>query len=128
MNLFTGLQNFLNIINDNWTTILVCMGLIMSIITKTQNYLTKSNNEKIAIAKSQIRETILKMVTKAEIDYKNWNKVGSIKRSQVIEEIFTTYPILSKIVNQTDLIKWIDNEIDNALNELRNTVKVDKAV
>ena len=47
MNFLTGLQNFLNIINDNWTTILVCAGLIVGIVKKTQDYLSKSDDEKI---------------------------------------------------------------------------------
>ena len=29
------------------------------------------------------------------------------------------YPILSQITNQDEVIAWIDNEIDNALKEMR---------
>ena len=88
MNFLTGLQNFLNIINDNWTTILVCAGLIVGIVKKTQDYLSKSDDEKIEIAKAQIKQVILKKISDAEVDYEEWNKAGSIKRSQVIAEIY----------------------------------------
>lgn len=127
MNFFTGLQNFLNIINDNWTTILVCTGLIVGIVKKTQDYLSKSDDEKIEIAKAQIKQVILKKISDAEVDYEEWNKVGSIKRSQVITEIYKEYPILSKVVDQTELTKYIDDAIDDALVELRKVIDSNKA-
>lgn len=127
MNFLTGLQNFLNIINDNWTTILVCAGLIVGIVKKTQDYLSKSDDEKIKIAKAQIKQVILKKISDAEVDYEEWNKAGSIKRSQVIAEIYKEYPILSKVVDQTELTKYIDDTIDDALVELRKVIDSNKA-
>lgn len=126
MNILNGIQNFLSFINDNWTNIIVIIGLVISIGKKAKDYFIKSDEEKIAIAKSKIHETMLKMITDAEVDYKEWIKAGSIKRSQVIEEIFIKYPILSKVVDQTDLIKWIDDEIDDALKELRKVIEINK--
>lgn len=122
MNILNGIENFLRFINDNWTSIMVIIGLVLGIIKKTKNYLCKSDDEKIAIAKDQIHEMILKMISDAEVDYEEWNKAGSIKRSQVIGEIFAKYPVLSKAIDQDSLIKWIDNEIDNALITLRKIV------
>lgn len=119
MNILQGIQNFLQIINDNWTTIIVIIGLILAIIQKAKTYFSKSNEEKIEIAKKQIQETVLKLVSDAEESYIEWTKAGSIKRSQVIEEIFTMYPILSKVADQDELISWIDNVIDEALKTMR---------
>jgi hypothetical protein len=51
---------------------------------------------------------MLKMITTAEEDFKEWNEAGSIKRSQVIKEVYEKYPILSKAVNQEQMIAWID--------------------
>ena len=126
MNILTGIQNFLEIVNNNWTTIIVIIGLIIAISKKAKNYFSKSDEEKIAIAKKQIQETMLRMITEAEISYEEWNKAGSIKRSQVIEEIFTNYPVLSKVVNQEELIEWIDSEINNSLKTLIEIVKENK--
>ena len=126
MNILTGIQNFLGIINNNWTTIMVIIGLIIAISKKAKDYFSKSDEEKIAIAKKQIQETMLRMITEAEISYEEWNKAGSIKRSQVIEEIFTNYPVLSKVINQEELIEWIDSEINNSLKTLREIVKENK--
>lgn len=117
-----GIQNFLSLINDNWTSIMVIIGLILAIYKKAKAYFSKSNDERIAIAKAQIKERMLKMITDAEIDFEEWNQAGSIKRSQVIGEIFEKYPILSKSINQQEVISWIDEEIDNSLKTLRKVV------
>ena len=76
MNILDGIKNFLGIVNDNWTTIMVIIGLIIAISKKAKNYLSKSDEEKIEIAKMQIQETILKMISDAEVDYEEWNKAG----------------------------------------------------
>lgn len=121
-----GLQNFLEIINNNWTTILVIAGLIIGLGQKVKSYIGKTDEEKIEIAKQQIRQTMLKMITDAETDYEAWNEAGSIKRSQVIKEIYEKYPILSRAINQEDMIAWIDEEINNSLKTLRKIVKSNK--
>ena len=118
-----GLQNFLEYINSNWTTILVIIGLAIGIWKKIESYLKKSDDEKIAIAKQQISQAVLRLISEAERDYDTWRQAGQIKRSKVIQEIYKEYPILSKVADQDELIKWIDAEIDNALKELRKVIK-----
>lgn len=118
-----GLQNFLEYINSNWTTILVIIGLIIAIWKKIESYLKKSDDEKIAITKQQISQAVLRLISEAERDYDTWREAGQIKRSKVIQEIYKEYPILSKIADQDELIRWIDSEIDNALKELRKVIK-----
>lgn len=119
MNILIGLKNFLQFVNDNWTLIIVIIGLIIAIVKKVKDYFSKTNEEKIKIAKSQIQETMLKLITDAEVDYLEWTKAGSIKRAQVIEEIFLMYPVLSKVTNQVELVTWIDNIIDESLKTMR---------
>lgn len=118
-----GLQKFLQLLNDNWTSILVCIGLVIGIVKKTQDYMSKSQDEKIEIAKKQIQTTILKMISDAEVDWQEWSRAGSIKRAQVIKQIYEEYPILSKVVDQKALTEWIDEQIDSALDTLREIVK-----
>lgn len=117
-----GIKNLLQLLNDNWTAILVCIGIIVGLIQRTITYFSKSTDERIEIAKTQIEQSILNMITDAEINYDEWNKAGQIKRSQVIGKIFAQYPILSKAINQAELIDWIDNEIDNSLKTLEDIV------
>ena len=123
MDILNGIKNFLSLINDNWTTILVIIGLALALWKKIESYSKLSTDKKIEIAKKQMSENILKLITQAEKDYAEWEKAGSIKRSEVISEIYKEYPILAKVVNQEELVKWIDEQIDNALPTLREIIK-----
>lgn len=120
--MLNGIQNFLQFINDNWTSIIIIISLIVAIVQKVKKYFAKSTEEQIATAKSQISEIVLKLITDAEVDYKDWEKAGSIKRSQVIQKIFDEYPILAKVADQQEVVNWIDEMIDTSLKELRNIV------
>ena len=119
----TGLKNFLELINQNWTLITVIMGLGLLAFRKIESYLSLSEQEKINLALEQVRVTALKMVTNAEIEYDEWVKAGPIKRSEVIDRIFEKYPILSKVTDQEDLIKKIDEIIDEALVTMREVIE-----
>ena len=127
MNVLDGIMNFLQFINDNWTAIVIAIALVISIAKKVKDLFSKSNDEKVAIAKKQIQETILRLVTEAECDYNSFSKAGAIKRSQVIEEIFLTYPVLSTVINQEELITWIDDIINEALDTMRDIISENKA-
>lgn len=114
--------NFLAFLNENWIYILICIGIIVGIIQKTISYFEKSTNEKIEIAKSQVKEILLKMVADAEAEYSDILDAGKIKRSKVISNIFDQFPILSKAIDQDNLISWIDSEIDNSLDTLHSII------
>lgn len=118
-----GLKNFLMFVYLHYVEIMVCIGLLIGIYHKIRSFLDKSQDEQIAIAKKQIKEIMLKMVSEAEVDYDEWNKAGSIKRSQVIKKIFELYPILSKAVDQQAVINWIDYQIDSSLETLAEVIK-----
>ena len=124
MEILNGIKNFLQFINDNWMLIAAIITLGFSIYKKVKDYFSKSIDEQVAIAKQQISESMLKLVTKAECDYNTWVSAGSVKRSQVIEEIFMKYPILSKVTNQKELIQWIDNTINDALKTMRDVCAI----
>ena len=120
--MLNGLKNFLQFINDNWTTLIIIISLVIAIAEKIKSYCKKSEKEKIETAKAQISQVILKLITDAEKDYNDWEKAGSIKRAQVIQKVFTDYPIFSKIGNQEEIVAFIDDAINNALKELRKIV------
>lgn len=120
--MLNGIKNFLEFVNQNWMNLVVIAGLLIGLYQKISTYLKKSNEEKVEIAKHQIREIMLKMISDAECDYDEWNKAGAIKRSQVIKKIYEMYPILSKVVNQEELTEWIDAEIDDSLETLNDLV------
>ena len=123
MNILDGIRNFLQIVNDNWVTICVICGLLLMLIKKVKEYISKTDEEKIEYALSTIRETMLKFVTTAELDFDQWKSAGSIKRAQVIDELYAKYPVLSKAVDQEKIIQMIDEAIDAALPTLREVIK-----
>lgn len=114
-----GLYNLLSFIETNWGMIAAIIVLIISIYKKVISFFSKSYEEQLNIAKAQINETMLKWVTEAEKDYRLWVSAGAIKRSQVIDQIFDKYPILSKVTDQDEIIKWLDDTIDEALKTMR---------
>lgn len=122
-----GIRNFLEFIYNNWTTITVIIALCIALYRKIVAYRKQDKEKRIEIAKTQLMQTILKLITDAELDYEDWNKAGSVKRSQVIKTIFQEYPVLSRVVDQEALIAWIDVQIDTALKELRKIVSENAA-
>lgn len=120
--MLNGILNFLQLVNDNWTTICVIIGLVIGIYEKIKTYLAKSRDERLVIAKKQIEETILAMVANAEINYEDWNKAGVLKRSEVIKQIYDKMPILAKAVNQDTVIAFIDEQIDKSLGTLKDVI------
>ena len=122
----TAIENFLGYLSENWVMILVLIGAAFSVGKLICKYLELSNEEKIEVAKKLIREAMLKMITEAEIDFEEWNKSGSIKRSKVIADIYEKYPILSKAASQEAVIAFIDGEINSSLKTLREILKENK--
>jgi len=124
--MLNGIKNFLEFLNANWTVIAVLLGLAVALIQRVKVFIGKTDEEKIQIAKKQIKEIMLKMVSEAELDFEDWNKAGAIKRSQVISQIYEMYPILSKVIDQNELIKWLDMEINTSLQTLEDIIDVNK--
>lgn len=122
MNILNGIKNFLMLVNEHWTEIIVIVGIGIAVGKKIVSYMNKSDEEKVKIALEQIRETMLKLVTNAEVDYNNWVEAGAVKRSEVIDIIFQEYPILSRVTDQEKLIEELDNLIDEALEEMRGII------
>ena len=121
--MINGLQNFLEFVNNNWTSILVIIGLLIGLYKNIESFWKLSTDQKIAIAKHEIEEAMLKMITDSELEYETWKESGEIKRSQVIKQIYAEYPILEKVADQNSVIAWIDTQIDNALVTLRKVIE-----
>ena len=122
MNIITGLKNFLLFVNNHWTEIMIIIGSAILLYRKVVDYMRRSDDEKIEIALTQIREIILGKCGQAEKEWEEWKKSGSVKRAQVIAEIYQEYPILNHVVDQEELIKKLDEFIDEALKTLREIV------
>lgn len=118
-----SLVNFLQWLNDNWSAIIVVIGLIVALVMKIKSYLKLSNQEKIEIAYHAIKQRILTYVSDAEKEYEKYKKAGSIKRAEVIDKIYREYPILNKVADQTAVTTKLDELIDDALVDLRAVIE-----
>lgn len=118
-----SLVNFLQWLNDNWSAIIVIIGLIVALGMKIKSYLKLSNQEKIEIAYHAIKQRILTYVSDAEKDYEKYKKAGSIKRAEVIDKIYKEYPILNKVADQATVTAKLDELIDDALVDLRAVIE-----
>lgn len=126
MVILDGIAEFLTFVNENWVYITTIIGLAIAVRNKVKDYLSKSQEEKIEIAKAQINEIMLMLVTEAECDWREWQKCGEVKRAQVIDQVFAMYPILSKVTNQEEIIAYIDEAIDKALKTMRKIFEENK--
>lgn len=108
-----GIKNFLEFINENWTSIITIVGLCFMIYKKVKSYLSLSENEKVNIALEQIRKSMLELVSLAEKEY--GKESGIFKRSKVLAKIYEKYPILKNVVSQDELEKKLDEIIDENL-------------
>ena len=121
-----SIQKFMDFMVENWTAIFALIVICIAGYQQVRAFLRKSKEEQeaiileqIEIAKEQVREIMLKLVTEAEKDYREWIKAGEIKRAQVIDAVFEKYPILLLVTNQAELIEWMDDVIDEALKKMR---------
>lgn len=133
-----GLLNFLKLIEENWTTILAIATLLFAIYMKVKSAVNKwlkmtdeerqkETEEQIKKAKQAIANYILSLVAQAEIDWAD-KGLGPIKRAQVIEKIYKDYPILLEVVDQQELMRFIDEHIDLALETVRAKLRKEAGI
>lgn len=115
--------NILMWLKDNWLTLVIDLILIAEIIKQIYVFMNKSKEQKIEIIKAKINEIMLNYVKQAEEDYQDVAKAGALKRAQVIQQLYTDYPELSTVINQEEIINYLDESIDNALKTLREIIK-----
>jgi hypothetical protein len=117
-----GIINFLTFIDNNWTCLVIIIGLAITLYKKLKFYIPMTDEEKIELAMESIRSVIEEKVAKAEVEWADYKKTGYIKKSQVISELYTQFPILSKYVNQDELVTRIEELIDEALVNINKTI------
>ena len=110
---------FLKFANNYWTVVIIIIGLAYALYDKIKKYLATSKEEKIEMAKKALKENLLKY---AEIEWSSYEKAGEIKRAQVISKIYEDYPILKEYVDQDELIKFIDKQIDSMKSEIDKVI------
>lgn len=127
-----GIKNTLIIIEENWTNILIVLSCLFAIYRKVKKYINMNNEEKEKEKEELKEETLkivktvlLKLMSEAEIEWNDFEKSGSIKRSQVIKELYNEFPILKEFTDQDKLLEIIDsmiNEEKSKMDEVINNI------
>lgn len=130
-----GIKNLLSWINENWASLVTIAALVFAIYKKAEktviDWKNQSEEEKkaaeaiaIANAKKALGSFILSWVARCEIEWNDkGSELGPIKRADVIDQIYTEYPVLLNVVNQEELLSYIDDLIDEALVTVRERVR-----
>lgn len=126
------MNEIMNFLTAHWGDIVVLTLIACGVYVKISKIRAeydddeKLMNELVASAKAQIKETILYYVTEAEYYFEEVAKSGQIKRAKVISEIFEKYPILAEVANQEEVVAWLDEMINEALDYLDYVCKQNK--
>ena len=136
------MKNFIELLQwiyDSWATIATLAVLIYGIYKKAEksikDWRNKTEEEKqkaideatkkaIDYARNALGDYILALVAKAEIDWnEQGDKLGDIKRAQVIAEVYAKYPILEQVADKEELLAYIDQLINDALKIVRDKIR-----
>lgn len=128
-----AIYNFLTWVEENWAMLAAIATLLFAIYMKIKSSVNKwlkmtdeerekEKQEQIKKAKQAIANYILSLVADAEVNWEGTG-LGPIKRAQVIEKIYKEYPILLEVVDQQELMRFIDEHIDLALEIVREKLR-----
>lgn len=125
----TGIQNFITLIRENWTTICALITILIALYFKIKHEIDKWQSmdeaeqaQAVERAKEMLGEYILGLVAKAEVEWQG-SGLGVIKRSEVIQKIYDAFPDLVYAIPQEELINLIDSLIDKALETVREKIR-----
>ena len=136
-----AILKYLTWIYDNYPTIITIVAVVVGIYFKIKKTITdwqaKSEAEKEAAlataqrraieeAKYALSEIVLKLVSDAEVAWRSeGGGLGKIKRSEVISTCFEKYPILLTVADKQEVIDYIDELIEKALQIVREKIRTD---
>ena len=112
-----GFYNFFSFIVKHWTSLIICLALILVMSRKIIAFKQLEHDKKVQINWKIISEKMLAWVMDAEIEYQSGT--GRIKRSAVIAKVYEAYPILNSIADQEEVLQKIDELINVSLVEMK---------
>ena len=111
---------------DNWVLLVISLSVIVFVGKSIVDYKKLSKEQQVEIAMKIITNTISKYVADAQERWSDYESAGGIKNSQVMDIIYTKFPILSTCTDQETLNKRLNELIDDALTYVRTTVDPNK--
>lgn len=117
-----GLVNTLTFIQNNWSNFIILAAIIFVLYNRIKSFAKLSKEEKVDAALAIIQKELLKFMSEAEIDWKDYKKSGLLKKSDVITKIYNQFPILKEYLDQDELIQTISDMIDEGMNEMNEII------
>lgn len=117
-----GLSNTLEFIQENWSNILLIITAIVTVIYRVISFNKLSKQQKVEAILTIVKSELLKFMSEAEIDWKEYEKSGLLKKSDVITKIYDKFPLLKEYLDQDTLIQTISNMIDSGMTEMNKIV------
>lgn len=117
-----GLSNTLSFIQENWTNILLVITVIITVIYRVFSFTKLSKEQKVQAILTIVKSELLKFMSEAEIDWKEYEKSGLLKKSDVITKIYDKFPLLKEYLDQETLIQKISDMIENGMIEMNKVV------
>ena len=118
--LMTGFNNFIHLIQSQWTNIVVVIAIIATVVKTALSYSNMTEEQRVQSALKVVKEELMRLMCQAEIQWKDYKKSGDLKRSQVIKDIYNQFPFLSKYMDQDKLVKTIYEMIDKQMDNMDN--------
>lgn len=116
----TGFNNFIHLIQSQWTNIVVVIAIIATVVKTALSYSNMTEEQRVQSALKVVKEELMRLMCQAEIQWKDYKKSGDLKRSQVIKDIYNQFPFLSKYMDQDKLVKTIYEMIDKQMDNMDN--------
>lgn len=85
-----------------------------------------TREEQVEAILKVIKVEVIKLMADAELDWSHIEKAGEIKKAEVISKIYDKFPILSKYMNQEELLKRISNIIEKEKERMDRIINKDK--
>lgn len=117
-----GLTNTLNFIQENWSNVLLILTAVITVICRIVSISKLSKTQKVEAILTIVKSELLKFMSEAEIDWKEYEKSGLLKKSDVITKIYDKFPLLKEYLDQETLIKRISDMIELGMQEMNKVV------
>lgn len=122
-----GINNTLNFIFENWSNLVFIAAFLFILINRVRSFFALSKEDQVEAALKVVRTQLLKFMSEAEINWKDFEKSGAIKKSEVITRIYQEFPILKEYVDQDTLIQTIVDMINEGMAEMNKIINGIKA-
>lgn len=114
--------DIVSFLNSAWSIFIVILGIAIFLYTKITSYMKLTKEQKIEAGLKVVKSELLKLMSDAEIQWKDFEGSGELKKSQVITEIYNKFPFLTQYISQEELIEKISDMIEEKMDDMNGII------